>query len=622
MRIDTESLAGGMRYRERNVTIVVVVIFGLVLLRLFTMQVIEGGRYRELSEENRIRVEILAAPRGEIRDRNGFLMADNIPSFTVTLDPLDKVYTADPARMEATLGRLATILATDSTALAERVKKERKQSFLPIRLKRNADLRTVAFVAEHAAELPGVDVESEPLRRYPLGETGSHLLGYVAEVSDKELENPQRAGYIRGDLIGKMGIERQYETRLRGESGKRFVEVNALGRKAELLGDKRPILPKRGTDLTLTIDVNLQKAAEDAFQPGARGAVVALDPRNGEVLALASKPNYDPNEFSTGISQERWARLSEGGNYPLFNRAIQAVYPPGSTLKPLVALGGLALGAIEAGTTFRETCDGAFQFGSRSFKCWNPNGHGTLALRDAVARSCDVYFYQLGLRIGLDRLAAFMKKIGVSEKSGIDLPQERKNLFPDAAWYDRRYGVGRWSRGLVLNIAIGQGEVSVSPVKLAQLTAFLANGGTIVRPHVVRGMDAAGHPASAAMIRADSLGEAVAIPPRAMATARSAMEAVVNDAGGTGGSARVEGVRVAGKTGTAQNPHGEDHALFVCYAPAEDPRIVVAVLVENAGHGSTAAAPIAQKVLQAFFHPEEAESLRVAAEAARVVAGR
>jgi penicillin-binding protein 2 len=280
VRIDSETLAGGMRYRERNVAILVIAAFGFVLLRLFTMQVVEGGRYRELSEENRIRVEILAAPRGEVRDRNGFLMADNVPSFTVTLDPLDNAYVEDPARMEATLGRLAEILAIDSTALAEKVKKERNQSFLPIRLRRNADLRAVAFVAEHAAELPGVDVESEPLRRYPLGEIGSHLLGYVSEVSDKELENPQRTGYIRGDLIGKAGIERQYESRLRGESGKRFVEVNALGRKAELLGDKRPILPKRGADLMLTIDVNLQRAAEDAFAPGARGAVVALDPRN------------------------------------------------------------------------------------------------------------------------------------------------------------------------------------------------------------------------------------------------------------------------------------------------------------------------------------------------------
>jgi penicillin-binding protein 2 len=330
-------------------------------------------------------------------------------------------------------------------------------------------------------------------------------------------------------------------------------------------------------------------------------------------LALVSKPNYDPNEFSTGISQERWTRLSEGGNYPLFNRAIQAVYPPGSTLKPLVALAGLEVGAIEPGTTFRETCDGAFQFGSRSFRCWNPNGHGTLALREAVARSCDVYFYQLGLRIGLDRLASFMRRIGVSDKSGIDLPQERKNLFPDAGWYDRRYGAGRWSRGLVLNLAIGQGEVSVTPVKLAQLTAFLANGGTIVRPHVIRIRDLKGAPVPGASVRTDSLREAVPINSRSMASARAAMEAVVNDEGGTGGSAKVEGVRVAGKTGTAQNPHGNDHALFVCYAPAESPRIVVAVLVENAGHGSTAAAPIAQKVLQAFFHPEAAESLRVVA---------
>ena len=613
MRIDPEALAGGMRYRERNVTVVVAVAFGLVLLRLFTMQVIEGTRYRELSEENRIRVEILAAPRGEVRDRNGFLMADNVPSFTVTLDPLDKVYVDDPARMEATIGRLAGILATDSTAIAEKVKKERRQSFLPIRLKRNVDLKAVAFVAEHAADLPGVDVESEPLRRYPLGETGSHLLGYVAEISDKELENPQRAAYLRGDLIGKMGIERQYESRLRGEAGKRFVEVNAMGRKAELLGDKRPIVPKRGTDLTLTIDVNLQKAAEDAFQPGARGAVVAIDPRNGEVLALTSKPNYDPNEFSTGISQERWALLSEGGNYPLFNRAIQAVYPPGSTLKPFVVLGALDAGAIEPGTTFRETCDGAFQFGSRSFRCWDPDGHGTLALREAVARSCDVYFYQLGIRVGLERLSAFMKRIGASDKSGIDLPQERKNLFPDAAWFDRRYGAGRWSRGLILNLAIGQGEVSMTPVKLAQLTAFLANGGTIVRPHVVRSMRGESRGQDPAVMRSDSLRSAHPIPARAIASARASMEAVVNDAGGTGGSAKVEGYRVAGKTGTAQNPHGDDHALFICYAPAEAPRIAVAVLVENAGHGSTAAAPIAQKVLQAFFYPAQAESLRLVA---------
>ena len=613
MRIDPESLAGGMRYRERNVTVVVAVAFGLVLLRLFMMQVVEGGRYRELSEENRIRVDILAAPRGEVRDRNGFLMADNVPSFTVTLDPLDKVYVEDPARMEATIGRLAEILATDSTAISERVKKERRQSFLPVRLKRNAELKTVAFVAEHAADLPGVDVESEPLRRYPLGETGSHLLGYVAEISDKELENPTRAAYLRGDLIGKMGIERQYESRLRGEAGKRFVEVNAMGRKAELLGDKRPILPKRGTDLTLTIDVNLQRAAEDAFQPGARGAVVAIDPRNGEVLALASKPNYNPNEFSTGISQERWALLSEGGNYPLFNRAIQAAYPPGSTLKPFVALGALDAGAIEPGTTFRETCDGAFQFGSRSFRCWNPDGHGTLALRDAVARSCDVYFYQLGIRVGLERLSAFMKRIGVSDRSGIDLPQERKNLFPDAAWFDKRYGAGRWSRGLILNLAIGQGEVLATPVKLAQLTAFLANGGTIVRPHVVKSLRGEVRPEDAAVTRSDSLRTADPVSARAIASARAALEAVVNDAGATGGSAKVEGVRVAGKTGTAQNPHGDDHALFICYAPAEAPRIVVAVLVENAGHGSTAAAPIAQKVLQAFFYPAQAESLRLVA---------
>jgi penicillin-binding protein 2 len=612
MPFDPDSLTG-FRYRQRNAVIMVTAVFALVLLRLFTMQVLQGTKYRGLSEENRMRVEILAAPRGEIRDRNGFLLADNVPSFTVTLDPYDKTYVDHPALLDSTAARLGAILGVDAMALRDKVRKDGRRSFLPVRLKRNVDLETVAYVAEHESELPGVDVESEPLRRYTLGEMASHLLGYVGEVNDKELEDPTRAHYLRGDLIGKMGVERQYERYLRGEPGKRFVEVNALGRKSTLLGDRRPVLARRGAALTLTIDAKLQRAAEEAFAPGARGAAVAIDPRTGEVLALASKPNYDPNEFSTGISFQRWQQLSEkGGTYPLFNRAISAAYPPGSTLKPLVALAALMAGAIHPGTTFRETCDGAFQFGRRSFRCWNPDGHGTLALRGAMAQSCDVYFYQLGVRLGLERLSDAMKRFRASEKSGIDLPQERRGLFPDAAWYDKRYGAGRWSRGLILNLAIGQGETSLTPIKLVQLTALIANGGSLVRPHVIRSIEDQGRPVSGLLDR-DSTGTRIEIPPDELASIRASMEAVVADPRGTGYAARVDSVRVAGKTGTAQNPHGNDHALFICFAPVENPRIAVAVMVENAGHGSTAAAPIAQKVLQAYFHPTPAESVRVVA---------
>ncbi|MGE5176675.1 MAG: penicillin-binding protein 2 [Hyphomicrobiales bacterium] len=610
MAFDPETLSGASRFRGRNLTVVVTVVFSLVLLRLFTMQVLQGRKYRELSEENRIRVEIIAAPRGEIRDRKGRLLADNVPSFTVTLDPFDKAYVDRPALLDSTVARLATILDEDPTELRDKVRKEKRQSFVPIRLRRNADLRSVAYVSEHAAELPGVDVESEPLRRYPYGEMASHLLGYVGEISDKEMERPEYSEYLRGDLIGRMGVEREYEHYLRGEPGKRFVEVNALGRKAELLGDKRPILPVKGADLTLTIDADLQHAAESAFAPGARGAVVALDVRSGAVLALASKPNYDPNEFSTGISQARWDQLSEGGNFPLFNRAIQAAYPPGSTLKPFVALAGLLAGAIDPGTTFRETCVGTFQFGRRAFKCWiYPRGHGTLAMRDAIAQSCDVYFYQLGLRVGLERLSDFMRKIHLSERSGIDLPQERRGLFPDADWYDRRYGAGRWSRGLILNLAIGQGETSLTPVKLAQITALIANGGTLVRPHVLEAIEQNGRPVTGLAVLRDTVETRVDIPPRIVNAVRGAMEAVIYDPHGTGGNAKVDSVRVAGKTGTAQNPHGNDHALFICFAPVDDPRIAIAVLVENAGHGGTTAAPIAQKIMEAYFHPAAAESL-------------
>jgi penicillin-binding protein 2 len=613
MALDPTSSRGTLR-RERLLTWAVVGVFGLILLRLFTMQVLQGSRYRELSEENRIRVEVLTAPRGEIRDRKGRLLADSVPSFTVTLDPFDLEYQGAPARLDATIVRLAEILGEPPDDLRDKVKRERRRSFTPIRLKRNVDLASVAIVSEHAAWLPGVDVESEPLRRYPLGPMGSHLLGYVGEVSDKELEDGAHAEYLRGDLIGRMGIERQYEALLRGVDGKRFVEVNALGRKAELLGDKRPILPTRGADLTLSIDLDLQRAAEEAFEPGARGAVVAIDPRTGEVLAMASRQNYNPNEFSTGISQKRWNELSEGGNYPLFNRAVQAVYPPGSTIKPFVALCGLATGVITSNTTFRETCDGAFQFGSRAFRCWNPRGHGTLAMRAAVAQSCDVYFYQLGIRLGLDRLAAFMKELGVMDRTGIDVPQERRGLFPDAAWYDKRFGAGRWSRGLILNLAIGQGEMSLTPVKLAQITAMLADAGVMRQPRVVTGVSRDGKPLPFRPTRADSLSRRMPFDAGEMQRARESMEAVVNDPHGTGSLSRVEGVRVAGKTGTAQNPHGEDHALFVCFAPMEAPEIAIAVLVENAGHGGSEAAPVAQRVLQAFFHPAEAESLRAVAE--------
>ncbi|HKW50234.1 MAG TPA: penicillin-binding transpeptidase domain-containing protein, partial [Candidatus Eisenbacteria bacterium] len=349
------------------------------------------------------------------------------------------------------------------------------------------------------------------------------------------------------------------------------------------------------------------------FEPGARGAIVAMDPRNGEVLALVSKPNYDPNEFSTGITQARWDELSQGGNYPLFNRAIQAAYPPGSTLKPFVALAGLSMHAISSTTTFQEPCYGYFQFGRRRFGCWEHTGHGWLALREAIKHSCDVYFYQLGIRSGLGRISDFMKRLTASDRTGIDLPQERRGLFPDPAWYDRRYGAGRWSKGLVLNLAIGQGEVSLTPIKLAQLTAVIASNGLLLRPHLLREVVRDGVDVPHAVPLEDSLRTNLGLTQGDLVAVRSAMVAVVNEAGGTGGQARVDSVVVAGKTGTAQNPHGNDHALFICFAPAANPEIAVAVLVENAGHGSSAAAPLAQKVLQAYFHPAKPESAAVIA---------
>jgi penicillin-binding protein 2 len=565
--------------------------FAVIALGLLQLQVVEHQRYSELSKENRVRLEVLRAPRGAIFDRNGALLADSAPSFSIMFRPFpaESAQRAALIRRPEWIHKVAGLLGVDTLEVRRRVS-EANRSGRSAMLLRDAPFPILATIEETRADLPGIEVQVEPLRRYPNGTLGAHFLGYAGEISDVELDSLADRGYQPGDLFGRTGIERSYEDILRGQNGAEYVVVNATGQRVSGLEGEPPRPPVAGHDLVLTIDLNIQRALEDAMRDVQRGAAVVVDPRNGDVLAMLSRPAFDPNEFSHGLSHQRWAELTQGGANPLLNRAIQGVYPPGSTFKIVTMMAALKAGLVHSDTRLAG-CNGSFSFGGRSFGCWDHHGHGSIPLVEAIAHSCDVYFYQLGLKLGLDKIEQTARGFGLGERTGIDLPQERRGLIPDAAWYDRRWGAGNWRRGLLLNLAIGQGELLVTPLQLAVLAAEAANDGRPVRPHLireVRGLTGfqTGRPVQGGLDAS----------PEAWQTLHDGLHRVVQS--GTGQAARVPGVEAAGKTGTAQNPHGQDHALFVCYAPAEAPTLALAFVVENSGHGSSVAAPLAGAILR------------------------
>ncbi|HEY2953819.1 MAG TPA: penicillin-binding protein 2 [Candidatus Eisenbacteria bacterium] len=575
--------------------------FALVTLGLLRLQVVEHDKYLELSKENRVRLEVLRAPRGVIYDASGELLADSAPSFSIVFQPFpaESASRAADVLSPAWVREVSTLVEVDTAQVRAAVATANKNGQSAM-LRIDAPFRVLAAVEESRAELPGIEVQVEPVRRYPHGRLAAHLLGYAGEVNEQELDSLSTAGYRLGDLIGRTGVERRYEEILRGRDGAEFVVVNAVGKRVSTLTEEPPRPPVSGHDLVLTLDLKVQRAMEDAMAGVERGAAVAVDPRDGAILGMVSRPTFDPNEFSRGMSWERWNVLSRGGSNPLLNRAIQGAYPPGSTFKVVVMLAALRSG-VAGPHTWLQACTGSYFYGGRIFNCWKWDGHGPLDFIGALQNSCDVYFYQIGPMLGLPRLEAAAREFGLGDRTGVDLPQERRGLIPDPTWYDRHWGVGRWRKGLMLNLAIGQGELLVTPLQLALVAAEVANGGRAVRPHVVK------------QVR----GEALFTIPRPVQTGvtadrpvwdalQAAMEKVVKD--GTGAAAQVPGIRVAGKTGTSQNPHGPDHALFLCYAPVEDPRVAIAVVAENRGHGGTVAAPIAAKVLARLLLPDSLQN--------------
>ena len=569
--------------------------FFVLLLGLLRLQVLQHEQLTRLADQNRIRLDVLRAPRGVIRDRFGRVLADNQPSFDIVFRP---------APIESTL-RVRTVVSSDwlarvsgaldsDTAEVKRKVREANRTGQTAVLRRTAPFAVLVAVEELRTELPGLDVQVAPIRRYPEGDLAAQLLGYAGEISDRELADRAEKGYHLGDLIGKSGVERRYEEVLRGEDGAEFVVVNAMGKRVTTLDDVPPKAPVSGRDVTLTLDLDVQNALEDAMSGIERGAAVALDPRDGSVLAMVSKPVFDPNEFSKGISTSRWRQLHANNAYPLLNRAIQSAYPPGSTFKVVTMLAGMNQGLVTANTHEPTSCSGGYYFGGRRFGCWKKEGHGSLDLVGALQHSCDVFFYQLSLRMGLDPLEKTARAAGLGEKTGIDLPSESRGLVPTQAYYDEKFTKGRWPRGLLLNLGIGQGELLTTPLQLATMTAVVANGGRAVRPHVVSAVQ--GVPTFRV---APPIEAGVRATPASWEAVHLAMRKVVE--AGTAGAVRIPGLPVAGKTGTAQNPHGDDHALFVCYAPADAPTIALAVVAENSGHGGSVSAPIAAHVLKRLF---------------------
>jgi penicillin-binding protein 2 len=554
------------------------------------MQVVEASKYRRLAEENRVKRETLPAARGMIFDRYGTLLVESRPSFAISLVP-------SRINNEAgTLGALAALLGLSADDLTMELQEARQRSRRePLRVLKDVGLDVVSRVEERAGELEGVIVETIPLRRYAFGTSAGHLLGYLGEISDAELARREVAGYRPGDYVGRTGVEEQYEEILRGQDGIRFIEVDSQGREIGPVERMDPIPPEPGRNLYLTIDIQLQRLGEELL--GMRsGAIAALRPHSGEILALVSSPPVDPNLLSGRLTSRQWRALSEDRSFPLWDRSTMGGYPPGSTFKVVTAAAALDSQVIDAASRL-SPCTGGWRFGRRLFRCWSLRGHGSLTVVPAIIHSCDVFFYQLGARLKLSRLSAVAGASGLGQKTGIDLPREGSGLVPTPAWYDRKLGPGRWTEGTAVNMSIGQGELLVTPLQMACLYAAIAGDGPVHRPHVLlRAEDVQGR---VVRTREDSSWQ-LPVSATTLRLIREGLWGVVN-AGGTGTVARLEGIGVAGKTGTAQNPHGNDHSWFVAFAPYDDPQIAVAVVVENAGHGSTVAAPLARELIEAYL---------------------
>ncbi|HXV85597.1 MAG TPA: penicillin-binding protein 2 [Gemmatimonadales bacterium] len=562
--------------RARAARLLIGSVLALLILAFFRVQVLASSRYRLRSEENRLRPVTIPAPRGLIVDRNGVVLAENVPGYSVAL------IAPSAESLSTALRRLAPLVPLSPAELGQLERTYQRIPHQPLVIRRDASLELVSALEERRVVTPGLVVQAEPKRRYPFGDAAAHAVGYVAEITEAELAADTIRGGRPGALVGRDGLERMYDQRLRGRDGIRYVEVDALGRTVRAADVAASLEPQQGDTLRTSLDINLQGFVASAFPAGARGALVAMHPATGEILALYSSPTFDPNAFIGGYEPGTWGALARSEASPLLNRAIQARYPPASPWKLVVAAVAASRGMVASDTRMPIPCRGGLQYGNRYFRCWRPDGHGDLTLLEAIKYSCDVYFYQLGLQLDVRNLLADVGRLGFRDRTGVDLPGEIAPQFPASTeYYNRRYGPRGWTRAVALNLAIGQGENAQTPLKMVAFYAGLASPrGRVPVPHL----------AMASPVDAQAIG----LDDTQMAGLREALLSVVQ--GGTAAAARVANLRIAGKTGTAQNSHGPDHGWFIGFAPEEDPQIVVGAVVEFAEHG-TAVAPLVNSVI-------------------------
>ena len=576
--------------RARGATALLVGAFVFLGSAFFRAQVVQHESYTLQSRNNRLREVPLPAPRGIIYDRNGQIIAESVPGYSVllTVDRGRRGQKSVEDSLVATLRRLGEVIPYGEEQIAVALRRHRREPSRPVVVIADADFATVSVLEERVADFPGLVVQAAPKRHYPDGPAVASFVGYTGEISEDELTKPEYVGYRASQQVGKSGLEKQYEEALRGKEGVSYIEVDARSRIVRREGVRPGQQPEAAPPLHTNIDLALQRFVYELMERDSSltGGVIAMDPQTGSVLAMHSNPSFDPNAFTGGISSDEYAALRDDPRRPLYNKVIQGRYPPASTFKLMTAAIAMQRGLVTLDTHMPQPCTGGYTYGGRYFRCLGR--HGDIDLRVAIAKSCNVYFYQLGQRIGMEQLLHDAVEMGFNQRSGIDLPNEQSARFPATiAYYDKRYGPRGWSRGSTLNLAIGQGENEATLANMTRLYTALATDGKAARPSIARG--------------APERVPALKLDAKQLAGLRLAMADVVSTRG-TAGRSAIQGVTIAGKTGTAQNSENRDrdHAWFLGFAPAEDPKIVVGVFLAFGEHGSEAAS-LASRVIEAYL---------------------
>ncbi len=570
--------------RLNDFFILITICFVIIIMNLWVLQIIKGKEFEQRAVSNCIRLLVEEAPRGEIYDQQGHILVTNRPSVNFSIIP------AEISNYQTLSDKLSPVIALDSPTIRSKLKNHRQSPFQALTIKRDLKKDTIVAIEEQKYKFKGALLTIHPERKYLYRNFAAHLLGYVNEVSEEDLRNTSFNYLTGGDMVGKSGIERFYDSYLRGEKGKKEVEIDALGREIATIKYQKPIA---GNDIYLTLNSQLQQFIESQMAEK-KGAIIVSEPSTGKIMAMVSYPDYDPNMFTQQISLSQWQTIAENEDNVLCNRNIQSVYPPGSVFKLVTAIAALEEGIINTNSTI--SCPGYYKEGNIIFKCWKEDGHGNLAIINAIANSCNVFFYTMGRKLGIDKLSYYATLLGFGEKTGIDLPGEQVGLVPSQDWKRKNFNQS-WYPGDSVNMSIGQGFLLVTPLQVHNLLCLIANEGFYCKPHYVEKIVAK----SGELIKQSipEITHKTDVSQNTFKIIKEGMKRVVES--GTGRSANISEIEIAGKTGTAQNPQGENHAWFVGFAPVDKPEICVTVFIEHGGDGSVAAAPVASNIIRKYL---------------------